>query len=442
MTFASLLFVWIAVAGALATVALHLLAWRRPPETPLPTARFVPDAPVRTVSRAVRPADLALLVLRVTMLLLVGGALAGPTFGSKAGGVARVIVMDRSRVSAGIPAISDSARPMFRAGDVLVVFDSVAREVRNATSDSLGISAASSNAGSLSAALIVAIRAARRLQRQHDSVEIVVVSPFASEEVDAATRAIRRTWPGIVRPIRAGTRAPNDPMVAGRLAVRAPSGDAVAAALALAGDLRLGDSVRVIRDEVTAADSAWARAGHALVQWPSATAPTGWQRHPTIDTAFAVIAVDGNPDDSGIGPGAATVVAPFPRVVIPPVGRTIARWQDGEPAVTETALGNGCLRSVAIPVSGPGDVALSPAFRRFAGRMVEHCGGSRSWVAAPDSMLDSVLSLAADARGAGRESVDGTANPPSRLAAALLALAVLAAVAELVLRRGSMHATA
>src|SRR6185436_18205171 len=91
MSFAAPLFAWIAAAVAAATVALHLLAWRRPPESPLPTARFAPERPIRMVSRAVRPADLALLALRVLIVLLVGVALAGPSFDARREGLGRVV---------------------------------------------------------------------------------------------------------------------------------------------------------------------------------------------------------------------------------------------------------------------------------------------------------------------------------------------------------------
>jgi hypothetical protein len=53
MTFAARSSRGSADSSPLTTVALHLLAWRRPPESPLPTARFAPERPVRMVSRAV-----------------------------------------------------------------------------------------------------------------------------------------------------------------------------------------------------------------------------------------------------------------------------------------------------------------------------------------------------------------------------------------------------
>src|SRR3954462_15221292 len=122
MTFAAPLFVWAAAAAAVLTVVLHLLAWRRPPATPLPTARFAPDSPVRTVSRSVRPSDLALLALRVALVVLAGTALGRPVLPSRSAGTARVVVVDQSRGPRVSAAVADSARSRFRPGDVLVTF--------------------------------------------------------------------------------------------------------------------------------------------------------------------------------------------------------------------------------------------------------------------------------------------------------------------------------
>src|SRR4051794_39853178 len=129
MTFAVPFFALASGLVALATVVLHLLAWRRPPESPLPTARFAPERPVRMVSRAVRPADLALLALRVTIIMLVGVALARPTFSAQRNGVGRVVVVDRSRFVGTGSAVAAAARSVYRPGDALVLFDSSARKV-------------------------------------------------------------------------------------------------------------------------------------------------------------------------------------------------------------------------------------------------------------------------------------------------------------------------
>jgi hypothetical protein len=439
MSFAAPLFLWVAAGVSLVTVALHLLAWRRPPESPLPTARFAPEAPIRIASRAIRPSDLALLALRVVLVMLVGGALAGPSFVSRSPGVARVLVVDRSRGADANAAIADASRSLMRPGDALVVFDSTAREVANASPDSVRTSLVSGR-GELSAALVAAIRAARRLERSHDSVEIVVVSPFGDDELDASTPAIRATWPGPVRSIRAGS-VPNDSSVFARPEVRATGGDPVLAALALAGGLRGGARVRVARDSVTSADSVWTRRGGTLVAWPASDAPLAWPRRASADTALAVTLFGGG----GSFADAATVVARFARRAAPPPGAVVARWADGEPAATESSLGSGCIRSVAVVVPMVGDLPLTSSFRRFASEIAAPCKRSATWRPAPDSVLANALpvSLASsvtEARlGERRGVIDEAA---SRLTAWLLAAALVAAGTELLLRRGGARAAA
>lgn len=439
MTFAVPFFAWVSGLVALATVALHLLAWRRPPESPLPTARFAPERPVRMVSRAVRPADLALLALRVAIIGLVGVALARPTFSAQRNGTARVVVVDRSRFGGTGADVATAARSVLQPGDALVVFDSAAHEIAGPTPDSIDVPA-SAAPGSLSPALVAAVRTANRLARARDSVEIVIVSPFAASEVDGATAAIRRLWPGPVRLVRAGT-PPNDTRGSGSPDVRAPRADAVAVSVALLGRMRGGADVRVVRDAAAAADSAWAREGRTVVVWPrEAGAPAGWSPRASLDTTFGVTAYGAA--DGSVSRGSATVVAPMIRTVTPPAGRVVARWSDGGPAATEVALGSGCVRSVAIVVPPSGDLPITPAFRRLAEQLVRPCASAVPWVAASDSMLAAVLPLAARRSSEGAASVIGE-PAPSRLTAWLLGLALLAASAEVFVRRGGgAHATA
>lgn len=430
MTFAMPFFAWIAAGVAAATVALHLLAWRRPPETPLPTARFAPERPVRLVSRAVRPADLALMALRVVIVLLVGFALAGPTLAPHREGVGRVVVADRSNTAAP-GAIADAVRAQFRAGDALVVFDSSAREVVSPSADSVTRDNVVAR-GSVSPALIAAIRAARRLERERDSVEIVVVSAFAGHELDAATRSIRQTWPGPVRVVRVAA-TPNDSAAApARVEVRAPDGDPVSVALGLVGAVAGGASVRVVRDALTSADSAFARSGNAVVLWPAARA-AGFGGRLQSDTAYGVTALGGE--------GSATVVAPFVRTTTPPVGRVVARWSDGEVAVTDGALGSGCVRGVAVPVPSVGDLSLSPAFRRFAARMASPCAGAVAMPALSDSALAVILPVSLTDSVRTAVAAVSSPAPVTKLGAWMLALALVAALAEMWLRRGGADAT-
>ena len=439
MTFAAPLFVWVAAVAAAVTVALHLLAWRRPPETPLPTARFAPDAPVRTVSRALRLADLALLGLRVALVLLAGAALGRPTMHSRAAVAGHGLVVDQSRGARGNAAVADSARARFAPADLLVVFDSTAREVIRPSRDSIGNTAGPRVAASLSAGLVAAIRAAQRLERERDSVEIVIVSPFDADELDAATASIRQQWHGSVRLVR--VVPPNDSRPVGRVVVRAPAGDALAAALALSSQIRSGGDVRVMGDVPTAADSAWARQGHTVVVWPATATLEGWPTRTNPDTAFAVSAM-GPARSSVAGSAGATVVAALPRAMAPPPGRVVARWQDGEPAATEHTLGGGCIRAVAVPVPAAGDLSLTPAFRRFAERLTIPCGSAVEAVPVPDRVLATVLPAASPSRASATTSTGNADTPAARVTAWLLALAMVAAVAELAVRRGATNATA
>jgi hypothetical protein len=311
--------------------------------------------------------------------------------------------------------------------------------VANPTVDSIVAGEGSAN-GSVSAALIAAIRAATALQRERDSVEIVLVSPFASDELDAATGHIRHAWPGALRAVRAGT-PPNDTTPHGRPEVRAARGDAVAAALALSGALSSGNGVRVARDTITPADSAWAREGHAIVAWPASGAMTGWQARSRPDTAFGVSILVHNGSSGASTVRTATVVAPFQRRAMAPVGRVLARWQDGEPAATESPLGAGCVRSVAVTVPVAGDLVVTPAFRRFAEQLVLPCAGNRSWTPVPDSTLLAVLPPSATPDSTVRVAAVSSVPERSILGAWMLGLALVAALAELLLRRGA-NATA
>jgi hypothetical protein len=440
MTFGAPLFAWVGGVLVLGVVALHLLAWRRPPTLPLPTARFAPDAPVRTISPVVSPTDLVLLAVRVLVIILVSAALARPTFPSRIRGLGRVVVVDRAHGPEAWASIDRAARSVYRPGDALVLFDSVARAVRNPTADSIVATARTSGPGGLSAALVVAIRAGNELRRGRDSVEIVVVSPFGSDALDAATASIRRVWPGTVRTMRSG-HPPNDTGRARPLDIRAGSADPVSAALALEGAAS-ASAVRVVRDSTTAGDTAWARQGSAVVVWPSERAHEGWQARAVVDTAFGVTVSSLVASSSTSSARSATVVAPFARRAAPPPGRVIARWDDGEPAASEIPLGAGCMRSVAIVVPSAGDLALSAAFRRFAAQLAGPCIGSHARVAAPDSVVSMALPEAGARDAARALSAADTTRSSSGIVTWLLGAAIAALVAELLVRRGAANATA
>src|SRR5471032_1489809 len=124
MSFLAPFWLGVAALAAGAVFALHLITTQRPPASMLPTARFVPAGDARASSRAARPTDLLLLLLRCAALVLLGTAFAGPVTHSRGSSLARVILVDRSRGAQ--PDVRDSAGAHMHAGDALVLFDSVA----------------------------------------------------------------------------------------------------------------------------------------------------------------------------------------------------------------------------------------------------------------------------------------------------------------------------
>lgn len=357
--------IWLAAAGAAAAVAvgLHLLARRAPRSYLLPTARFVPDRPARATAPTTRPTDLLLLLLRVTVLLLLGAALARPQIDSPHG-VRTIVALDRSRSAT--TALDSAASAVVRRADVVIAFDSTATMVPEGGA----LPAASGGRGSLSAALVAAMRAASGLRASADSIDLVIVSPFMAEEWDEATLDIRRAWPGGVRlvPIAAAV-----PAIVEGGGLRASADDPIVATAALLGN-RLPAGTRLVRTVLTADDSAWAVRGGTLVFWPRDD--SAWSPLPGFATGVAA------------GPHAA--VAPFGHRVAVPAGRVVARWGDGAPAATERAVGAGCERDVGIPIPGEGDIALRPSMVRLVRQLSEPCGTPPGGEALSQAQLDSL----------------------------------------------------
>ena len=408
--------VWLAAAAiaALGVVALHLITTQRPPASPLPTARFVPQGDARASSRAARPTDLLLLLLRCAALLLLGTAFAGPVTHSSGSSLARVIVADRSRAAQ--RDVRDSTVALVRPGDAAVLFDSSAAIVSAGVPDSLGVIATSKNRGSISAALVAARRAARDLARSADSVELVVVSPLTADELDAASSGLFAQWPGRVRLVRTAAA----PAVAA--AVTLVSNDAddvlrpVLAALNEHADrAAAGAAVRVVRAVLNSADSAAARAGAAVVSWPR-------------------IAAGGRVAAEGLSAGNATVVAPLERIEYPGKldgSRVVARWGDGKPAASEWPVGSGCIRRIGVGVPEAGDVTLQPAFGAVARVLLAPCDGANVGMALSDSVAKLFVHAGPAATAAALRSTDES----SPLATWLFAAALLLLLGEVVMRR-------
>jgi len=207
--------IWLAATGVAAAVAvgLHLLARRPPRSWLLPTARFLPDRPTRATAPTTRPTDLPLLLLRVTVLLLLGAALARPQF-APPHRVRSIVALDRSRSAASV--LDSAATAVVRRADVVIAFDSTATTVPEGGA----LPPAGDGRGALSTALVAAMRAASTLSSSADSIELVIISPFMAEEWDEATLDIRRSWPGGIRLVPIAATVPT---MRGSVAGRKPT---------------------------------------------------------------------------------------------------------------------------------------------------------------------------------------------------------------------------
>jgi len=418
-----------AVAAAAGLVAAHFIVRRKPGAMSLPTARFVPDAPVLTTGWARIPTDLATLALRVLCVLLAGIALAGPFLRSTRTGTARVILADRSRAVADGGALSDSVASIRAPGDVVIGYSSRAGEELPAGSAASASLSRTLERGSLSAGLIAATRAASRFRDHADSVELVIVSSFASEEVDAATARVRQEWPGrarlVVMPARARADSARTPLLAGE-----PT-DPLAVALSIARPSTSAE-VRIVRGAMAEADSAWAseRAGRVVVHWPVSAAPAGFVARRESAPAGGLLTAGG------------VMIAPFQRrwQYAPALdSKPSAWWIDGDVAAVEATVGRGCVRSVAVPVSPGGDFVLRPDLHSALHDLVQPCGGATGF----DRMTAASLAMLA---GTGRLAPASLFAKPraaaSPIARWLLLASLACALLELVVRRrGSNQAS-
>ncbi len=461
---------WLALGAGVAAVLalLHAITVGRPRPAWLPTARFAPDRAPRAERRLARPADRALLALRALAAALAAVALARPVREPARRRVARVVVADVSdRVTRG--AVRDSVRALVEPGDALIATGGVPQPIvhipivargaadatvaRRRTVDSAlsaTVQAIAARATTttvddapavLSTALVSARRAAAGVAETSDSVDLVMVSPFRRDAVDAGTLPIRATWAGRARMVRVNQR-PRDTTRTPRtsVAVRGgPADDALAAAVALAGFARDDAAgVRVVRGAVADADRAWAAAGHTLVVWPAAEQPAR-----------------GGPDRAGASTPAATargfvagghsVVGAFGRTGVegvvpggPGPGHTVARWADGSAAAAERRAGDGCVRTVDVRIPQAGDAALRATFLAVLPPLLAPCAPARDSAALPATLSDADLDRLA---GVGPLLAAAPLRAPRNsrerdpLGAALLALAAAILVVELPLRR-------
>jgi hypothetical protein len=429
MTFLAPGFLWAAALVAAGIVALHFIVTRQPRAAILPTARFVPDSAATAIVRDARPSDLLLMLLRVLMALAAGAALAKPVIRPSRAADARVFLMDASRSVANVAEAADSVKKLYRAGDAVIVFDSAARSLGVSGSDSLPAARRAEARGSLSAALIASLREGSMLRDRADSLELVIVSPLAAEEHDAATDSIRKLWPGRARLVHVAARVDSAPVSVGRIELRSSSDDALAVAVSLASKQAPRASARIVRNaSLTADDSAWASGeGNVLVVWPSDGKPLFSLPRTPVDQS------------GGILSGDSRLIAGFDRrwkFTADSLGaaRVVARWADGEPAAVEKSVGKGCIRSVAIPVTAVGDLVIRPEFIALLREIAAPCGESR-----PTTPLASTMIASLGGRGplATNDAFAVRRDIGSPLVPWLFAIALAAAIAELLVRRMS-----
>jgi hypothetical protein len=220
---------------------------------------------------------------------------------------------------------------------------------------------------------------------------MVVVSPFAREEADAATQTIRALWPGHVKMVR----------------------------VAVAAD--------------ASADAARNATSRPRVIWADSGATDTWTARGRVDTIGAVRAGD--------------VVLVFPfvrrwhlaaaRDTAGPDARVYARWADGEPAAVETMVNGGCIRSLAVSMPTVGDAILRPEFVRFTEALFASCGALHDFSPLPVALM---TALEGGARLAPASSVKPRATRMTPLVPWLLAGALVLALLELLVRRGSSSA--
>lgn len=419
MTFLAPAFLYASFAVAAAVVALHFIITRQPRAGILPTARFVPDLPATATARATRPSDLVLMLLRVLLVLAAGAGLAKPVLKPSHRAEARVILMDLSRSVTDSTAVRDSVRSLYRDGDALVLFDSLARVIAAGVADSIRTSGFSRARGGLSAALIAALRAGSALRDRADSIELVIVSPFGAEEIDAATDSVRSLWNGKARLVT--VRGAFTDTARGALELRSAATDPLVISVA---EARSDPGATALIARSPALDDAEAMS-RAIVEWPVNERPRGAIQRPARDTVGGVVS------------GNALVVAPFERRWSFPAdsirgAEVVARWTDGEPAAIEAATATGCVRSVAIPVTPVGDLVIRTDFIRLVAALSGDCASRTALRPASPAVI---AGLGGPGNLVSARAFSPREDVRSGLAPWLIGLALAAAITELFVRR-------
>ncbi len=432
----------VALAAALTITALHFLSVRQPRVLMLPTARFVPERDARAVARQAKPSDLPLLLLRVIALLAAGSALAGARCAARGASTSSLIVIDAS-------SRADSVALLSRAMGAATI-DRVAEADPPVV---LWVPGVANDPG---VAIAAAIRESARLAQANPSLASLSLTVLMPEMVRSRRGwdAWRDQWPAGIRVVRPALAGANDSSASagaafGRVRVVSAAttvgSDVVAAAFASRGASDAGmpatdvDDVVVHRDSIRDAANARTNA-RVTVRWPVGGVPAGWRAAPPADSVGAVVA-------AGIA-----LVAPWVRSALPPAlsdsVRAIAWWSDGVAAAVERTRGTSCVREVAITVAPTSDLLLSPAADGLLRALRAPCGGigvpaPNEPSGAPGATADAATAaMQASATRFRALDVATRTTQPAWLATALLVVALVALLAEHLVRRDSAGAAA
>lgn len=443
------------VAGALAALVppvLHLIARRPPERAPLPTARFLrPDARTRVrVQR--RPTDLLLLLLRSAFLLLLGAALAGPSWVPARAGTLEVVLLDRGAGmgDAWAEAVDTALALVARGGDVaLVRFDTTHALVRptGAALDSLA-AAGPVPAEADYAEALRGLLAATLAHPDADSVRATLVTRARWGAWSPALARLREEWPGAIRVVavsgeEVGGEAPVETSSRSRAVVIAGEG---AGAYATAALEALGWEATVLQGDDRLPEDAAAYVVLAAVPRPVADALLDRAREGAtviaagveLPGALEAAATPGGRlvlDDGTVLDGAvrtARIAAPAPR-------RVLGAWGDGTLAAVALPVGTGCLVTAEAALES-GRAPLSPTFPAVMARLLAGCAEGDERVVDPrplDAAARAKLERAELPATVEAEIAGAPAGQP--LGRWLLLLALAVALAETWIAYGRRH---
>ena len=322
------------VAACLAAIAVaiaHFIVMREPPGGQLPTARFVPAGPSIVRSFTSVPTDPWLLAVRVAAVLLIGLAFARPRLPHRRAPVAPIGAGDGSEPNMEPREAADAARKALDAISrtagrgappisALIAFDSAAAIVTGpATQDTLSRLHRSEASGSLTAAMVAALRVASGWRNDADSIALTIVSPVRADEVDGALEPVRALWPGHVQLIRIAAQPQ-----------RASTG------------------------------------ASPTIDWPADGHVARAVPRPVIDTVGALVVGD------------LVVVRRFERRWEPDTAgaRVIGRWVDGAPAIIQRSTATGCSRDVAAAIDTGRGVLHDPDLAQLVRALRAPCDAS------------------------------------------------------------------